>query len=66
MARPVEQIGEANKRVCCLQVQDENCSNERHALDIPHVRTVTDISTQKAVQHVIVRPTLKRQNTYLK
>lgn len=58
VAWPVEQIGKTDERICCFQVQDKNGSNERHALDISHIRTVTDISTQQAMQHVIVGPTL--------
>jgi len=65
VAWPVEQIGKTDERICCFEVKDENGGNERHALDISHVRTVTDIGTQQAMQHVIVRPTLQKQNTHL-
>jgi hypothetical protein len=65
VARPVEQIGKTNECICCFQVKNENSSNERHALDVSHVRTVTDISTQQAMQHVVVGPTLQEQNTHL-
>jgi hypothetical protein len=64
VAWPVKQIGEANKCICSFQVQDENCSNEGHALDVSYVGTVTDIRSQQAVQHVIVRPTLKNKTNF--